>query len=148
MFNINDYVHISNLNITGYITKICDNNMCYVKSNDKTIYTNISNLKKIDKDINSVKNNIEITFKTNNTEFIPEIMLRHQHLEEAIINLDKYISDATIHHCKQIKIIHGRHGGVLRNGVHDYLKKSPFVKEFHLGDYYEGSYGVTIAYLK
>lgn len=39
-------------------------------------------------------------------------------------------------------------GGVLRKSVHEYLASSPYVKDFRLGNYFEGSYGVTIVNLK
>ena len=49
---------------------------------------------------------------------------------------------------KDIKIIHGKNGGILRKAVHDYLKHNKHVETFRLGNYYEGSYGVTIIKLK
>ena len=49
---------------------------------------------------------------------------------------------------KNIKIIHGRNGGVLRKAVHEYLKHNKNVESYRLGNYYEGSYGVTIIKLK
>ena len=75
-------------------------------------------------------------------------MLRHQTVEEALDNLDKFIDNAICNNVKIVKIIHGKQGGKLRHAVHDYLENSPYVKEHRLGGYYEGSYGVTIAFLK
>ena len=39
-------------------------------------------------------------------------------------------------------------GGVLRKAVHEYLDNSPYISSYNFGEYYEGSYGVTIAYIK
>lgn len=80
--------------------------------------------------------------------FEPEIMLRHQNEIEAIENLDNFIFKALKNHSKRIRIIHGRHGGILREAVHEYLKNSPYVEKYSLADNTEGSIGVTIAYLK
>ena len=79
---------------------------------------------------------------------IDEIMIRHQTVEEALSNLDKFIDNAICNNVKIVKIIHGKNGGILRKEVHKYLENSPYVKEHRLGGYYEGSYGVTIAFLK
>lgn len=75
-------------------------------------------------------------------------MLRHQTKEEAIAHLDQFIDHAICNNIKQIKIIHGKNGGILRKSIHKYLLQHPNVKEHRLGGYYEGSYGVTIAFLK
>ena len=57
-----------------------------------------------------------------------EIMLRHKFKDEAIAELDKYIDQALVEKLGRIRIIHGRHGGILRNAVHEYLKNHPYVK--------------------
>lgn len=80
--------------------------------------------------------------------FEPEIMLRHQTVSEALANLEKFIDTAICTNNKRIRIIHGKHGGVLRQAVHQYLSTCPLIKEYYLAQSYEGSYGVTIAILK
>ena len=47
-----------------------------------------------------------------------------------------------------MRIIHGKGTGVLRQMVHDELRKNKHVKKFRLGVYGEGETGVTIAELK
>ena len=91
----------------------------------------------------SSKTNINIA-----SENVPsEIMLRHKLKEEAIHELDKYIDQAIVAKLGRVRIIHGKHGGVLRNAVHEYLSNHPFVKEYHIADYSEGGLGVTVAIL-
>lgn len=75
-------------------------------------------------------------------------MIRHQTVDEALSNLDKFIDNAICNNVKIVKIIHGKNGGILRREVHKYLENSPYVKGHRLGGYYEGSYGVTIAFLR
>ena len=58
-----------------------------------------------------------------------------------------YIDRAIVAKLGRVKIIHGKHGGVLRNAVHEYLSTHPFVKEYHIADYSEGGLGVTVAIL-
>ena len=59
-------------------------------------------------------------------------------------NVENFITEAINLDIKNIKIIHGRNGGVLRKAVHEYLKHNKNVESYRLGNYYEGSYGVTI----
>ena len=81
-------------------------------------------------------------------DFSNEIMLRHQTLDEAMFNLENFLDLAYINDIKVVRIVHGKHGGVLRHSVHELLKKDKRIKSFRLGNYFEGSYGVTIAYFK
>ena len=76
-----------------------------------------------------------------------EIMLRHKFKDDAIAELDKYIDQALVAKLGRVRIIHGRHGGVLRDAVHEYLKNHPYVKEFKIAGYGEGGIGVTVAIL-
>ena len=75
-------------------------------------------------------------------------MLRHKTLDIALFELENFIEESISNNILNIRIIHGKNGGILRKGVHDYLKKSNKVIEFRLGGYTEGQYGVTIVKLK
>ena len=96
---------------------------------------------------NKEKNTVKVNIKLSSPP-LDEIMIRHQTVDEALFNLEKFIDNAICNNIKIVKIIHGKNGGILRREVHKYLDNSPFVKEHRLGGYYEGSYGVTIAFLK
>ncbi len=149
MFNIGDYVKITNSNLCGIITKIKtdkENTTYYININDKTVIVNknmIENCKVTNKNSDKKNYNLYISSKPEDT-----IMIRHQTVNEAISNLEKFIDNAVCNNISQIKIIHGKNGGILRREVNKYLNTNPLVKEHRLGGYYEGSYGVTIAFLK
>ena len=51
-------------------------------------------------------------------------------------------------HLHQVRVVHGKGTGKLREGIHKYLKKSKYVDSFRIGSYGEGDYGVTIVNLK
>lgn len=154
MYLVGDIVVLNNSSITGRIIEISKNNKCVICVNDKNIITDMSNISKTDKNNQSKINSIKITFdnksnyETANLEFIPEIMVRHQTVEEALFNVDSFIEEALYRNVKTVKIIHGKHGGILRNAVHKYLKENRNVNSYRLGNYFEGSYGVTIVSLK
>ena len=75
----------------------------------------------------------------------PEINLIGKTTDEAIAMLDKYLDDAYISHLPSVRIVHGKGTGALRTAVHNYLKRTKYVKSYHLGEFGEGDAGVTIA---
>ena len=77
-----------------------------------------------------------------------EINLLGYTVDEAIAVLDKYLDDAYIAKIAQVRIVHGKGTGALRNGVASYLKGVPYVKSFRLGEVGEGDAGVTIVEFK
>ncbi len=74
-----------------------------------------------------------------------EIDLRGMDTVEAICVLDRYMDEAMRAKLSQVRIIHGKGTGALRQAVHQSLKRNKFVKKFRLGVYGEGEDGVTIA---
>ena len=74
-----------------------------------------------------------------------EVDLRGMDSVEAIGVLERYLDEAMRSNLESVRIIHGKGTGVLRNAVHQSLRKNKFVKKFRLGVYGEGEDGVTIA---
>lgn len=78
----------------------------------------------------------------------PEIDLRGQMVDEALINLDKYLDDAVLSGLTEVRIIHGKGTGALRSAVQDFLRRYSHVASFRMGAFGEGDSGVTIAEIK
>lgn len=74
-----------------------------------------------------------------------EVDLRGMDSVEAVCVLERYMDEAMRGKLPSVRIIHGKGTGVLRNAVHQALKKNKFVKNYRLGMYGEGEDGVTIA---
>lgn len=77
-----------------------------------------------------------------------EINLIGETVDVAIEILDKYLDNCKMANLHQVRIVHGKGTGKLRQGIHSYLKKSKYVQDFHIAGYGEGDYGVTIVNLK
>jgi DNA mismatch repair protein MutS2 len=74
-----------------------------------------------------------------------ELRLRHLTVDEALPRLDAFLHEAYVAGLSQVRIIHGKGTGMLRETVRRELKKHPLVKSFRAGDKREGGEGVTIA---
>lgn len=77
-----------------------------------------------------------------------EINVIGKNVEEANIEIDKYLDTAFLNGLSQITIVHGKGTGALRTGVHNFLKNHKHVKSYRLGTFGEGEMGVTIVELK
>lgn len=77
-----------------------------------------------------------------------EIDLRGNTLEEAILDVDKYLDDAYMTGLGQVHIIHGKGTGVLREGIKQLLKNHRHVSTSRLGEHGEGGNGVTVVEIK
>ena len=78
----------------------------------------------------------------------PELDLRGMMPEEATAALDLFLDSATLGNLETVTIIHGKGTGVLRQAVHENLKRNRQVKDYRLGRYGEGENGVTIVTMK
>ncbi len=76
------------------------------------------------------------------------VNVQGENLEDALMNVDKYIDDAYMAGLKEVMIIHGHGTGVLKEGIRRSLNKHKLVASYKRGAYNEGGDGVTIVKLK
>ena len=77
-----------------------------------------------------------------------ELDVRGETVDTAVVLIDKFLDDAVLSSLGQVRIIHGKGTGMLRKGIHDYLRRLPYVKSYRLGVFGEGDAGVTVVELK
>ena len=86
-------------------------------------------------------------YRANITPAIGEVYLRQLTVDDALLKLDKYLNDAFMAGLYQIRVIHGKGTGTLRQVIREQLAKHPLVKSYRAGDYGEGGAGVTMVEL-
>ena len=62
--------------------------------------------------------------------------------------LEEYLAECVKAGIVDVRIIHGKGKGFLREKVHSLLRKLPLVESFHLADEAGGSWGATIVRLR
>ena len=77
-----------------------------------------------------------------------EINLIGETVAVAVEELDKYLDNCKMANLHQVRVVHGKGTGKLREGIHNYLKRSKYVDSFHIAGFGEGDFGVTIVNLK
>lgn len=151
MLQIGDTVTVMGTHLTGIITRITKQKATItILPSHTTLTVDLNTLQPTKQPLSKPvsKHTVSISYALHTDTFENEIMLRHQTVEVAMENLDRFIADALAHKEKRVRIIHGRHGGILRKAVQQYLAESPYVVRYELADYWEGSCGVTVAYLR
>ena len=63
--------------------------------------------------------------------------------EEVTCLLQDYFAECRKHDLQRVRVIHGKGTGTLRETVHAFLRRSPLVANFALGDETSGSWGAT-----
>lgn len=74
--------------------------------------------------------------------------LRGQRAEEASTEVQRYIDEAILLSIKEVKILHGKGNGILREVIRDQLRLIPEVKRFGDEKVENGGTGITIVWLK
>ena len=97
---------------------------------------------------NSIPNRKNFNSSLKSKNATSEINVIGQNIEDACFMIDKYLDDCSIAKLKNIRIVHGKGTGKLREGIHKFLRKHPHVKNFRLGTFGEGEMGVTVVELQ
>ena len=78
---------------------------------------------------------------------MPEVHLRRLTVDEAIPKLDQFIHDMYMAGLHEVRVVHGKGTGTLRQVVRRFLSKHTLVKSCRPGGYGEGGAGVTVVEL-
>ncbi len=152
---LNMEVFLTNFNQNGIIlSHVSKSNEVQVQIGNMKTNVNIKYLRKINKSKNESKSNKNISSsysysnisKAKNIK--PEINVIGYNVDESIFVIDKFLDDCSLAKLQNVRIVHGKGTGKLRNGIHQFLKTNPHVKSFRIGSFGEGEMGVTIVELR
>ena len=135
------------------VSKLPDKNgMVIVQAGIIKLEVHISNLKRIEdktsKELAEKYTKSTMKFESKSKNVSTTVDVRGQMLEEALMNTEKFLDDCYLASITNVTIIHGKGTGVLKNGIHQMLRKNKYVKSYRLGTFGEGENGVTIVELK
>lgn len=143
-------VFVTTLGQPGIIlSNISKDNEVQVQVGSIKTTINIKNLENLKIDTNK-QANLSTSFSSN-TKFkkiSTEINVIGMNVEEALPIVDKFLDDSSLAKLQTVSIIHGKGSGKLRNGIHNFLKNHPHVKNYRIGTFGEGEMGVTVVEIK
>ena len=151
--HIGDSIKVLSLNLKGTVSTLPDaKGNLFVQMGILRSQVNIRDLEKPDDTVitggNFSKTGSGKIKMSKSASVSTEINLLGKTVDEAIMELDKYLDDAYIAHLPSVRIVHGKGTGALRKGVHNYLRRQKHVKSYRLGEFGEGDAGVTIVEFK
>lgn len=151
--HIGDSIKVLSLNLKGTVSTLPDaKGNLFVQMGILRSQVNIRDLEKLDDTVitggNFSKTGSGKIKMSKSASVSTEINLLGKTVDEAIMELDKYLDDAYIAHLPSVRIVHGKGTGALRKGVHNYLRRQKHVKSYRLGEFGEGDTGVTIVEFK
>ena len=99
------------------------------------------------KKYNQTLSNITKNLSEKRLGFKTEIDIRGQRAEEAISNIQSFIDDAVMLNYHELRILHGKGNGILKEVIRAYLKTDPVVRLFRDEHVDFGGSGITIVEL-
>ncbi|MGA1843183.1 MAG: endonuclease MutS2 [bacterium] len=88
-----------------------------------------------------------VTAPVSTDEVSTRLVVIGQKVEDALLQIDKYIDNAVCAHLSSVSIIHGKGTGALKRAVEEFLRSHPQVASFRSGTMHEGGTGVTVVEL-
>lgn len=145
-----DHVFISSLNQKGQVvSEPANDGKVTVQAGALKLNVPINTLKKIKAEVTEEKpKSYRKGFDITNKNIKTSIDLRGMSLEEAFLEIDKYLDDAYLSGLNEVQLIHGKGTGVLRQGIAEFLRKHQLVKDYRLGEFGEGGSGITVVKFK
>jgi DNA mismatch repair protein MutS2 len=128
-----------------------EDNKVWVLVDDKRMQLDLFGLRKLEKE--SLESRRIFRQETRGQEklaegILPELDLRGMDSYEAIEATSRYLDQVLNQGWDEVRIIHGKGSGILRQKVNDFLNRDKRVEEKRLGKWGEGDTGVTVVKLK
>lgn len=147
---VGDQVFVPKLNQKAYVMTLPNaNKELQVQAGIMKITVKINEIQLVDDDKKETIKTGGSTIAANKAKDISnEFDLRGMTVDEATIEVDKYLDDAFLAGVSQVYLIHGKGTGVLRSAIRDLIRSHSQVKSSRSGGYHEGGSGVTVVEFK
>ena len=149
-----DNVYIVNIGKNGVVVDEPDKSgNVNVRAGIISMKTKIANLKLVE-DEATIMGKDKVAQKASDykvkvsRDFRSEIDLRGMTGDEAWLAVDKYLDEAMVAGIRNVRLVHGKGTGALKNALWAYLRRDSRVASFRIGQYGEGDGGVTVVELK
>lgn len=149
--NIGSKVKIKGQEIIGEVIEFNNKNAIVSYGN---MFTSIAleKLEKVSENLYKQQNrstpNLQFNYNQKLMNFRPYIDIRGDRVEEAIKKITELVDEAIMLRIKEIKILHGKGNGILRQHIRDYLKTITEIENFYNEDIRFGGDGITIVKIK
>ncbi|MBR5231457.1 MAG: endonuclease MutS2 [Clostridia bacterium] len=145
-----DTVEIIHLNTQGTVLSAPDaKGNVQVQAGIMKMNVNITQLRLISqKKTQQKKSSVHVHSQSQSRTVRMECDVRGMALDEALMEVERYLDEAVMAGMNEVSIVHGKGTGILRQGIQRHLKTYPHVKSYRSGVYGEGEMGVTIVTLK
>jgi len=152
---VGDWVKVPEQNISGEVTTIIDDEVV-IAFNSVSFRTQLA---KVEKTTGAAAKTPLRKQKTRYSgmlddmndklsNFILQLDIRGKRGDEALEMVRQYIDDAILLNIREVRILHGKGFGILRNLIHDYLRTVSEIKQFKDEHVERGGSGITIVILK
>lgn len=154
VWKIGDKVLMTGNNNVGEILELNDKNAVVAfgqirtsVSRDKLQKITNNEAKKVQRTYNQTLPNINKGLSEKRLNFKTEIDVRGQRGEEAIQTIQAFVDDAIMLDYSELRILHGKGNGILKEMIRSYLKSEPIVKSIRDEHVQFGGAGITVVEL-
>ena len=139
-----DRVYVPSLSRDAEVVRVREGGAVEVRVGSMTVETRVEELEPPHQQVGEEAQEIHRRMQaTKSVSFEEEIDIRGTTVDEAIAELSKYLDDAMLAGVSEVRIIHGKGTGALREGIHNYLRGHRYVSDFSLADLGKGGSGAT-----
>lgn len=114
-------------------------------------FVKIKDLEKISNNKLKKENKVRISLKNSDVQkndFIADLDVRGQRAEEALHKVERYLDKAILANSREIRILHGKGNGILKQVIREYLNVHDLVKSCRDDKIEFGGAGITIVKLE
>jgi DNA mismatch repair protein MutS2 len=149
---VGDFVRLQETATIGKVVEI-KNNQALIAFDSVSVRLEVSKLEKIKDYQPSTRHRPNFSSVINDlnerkAQFNTMLDLRGVRAEEALQITEKYMDEATLLSIKQLRILHGKGNGILRNLIRGLLAKNSLVEHFEDEFVETGGTGITLVMMK